>query len=218
MVRPEDTLRMPRSYRDLEEEDTSRHVPEPTASSSSSSSNTEGSIKSEDEAILVNTSAGETGSKPAKSAGGPRALTAEETIQLARRAVDNGIQETKRSLAGSEAVGDVVKPKLTIDLGHSNIDRIPEPVVDVIKDEVERCVAINGSLRPSVTWNIKLTFSQGFRYGIINWSIYHIVLRSALIFGILTSEPITSVNSPKEYVYIVLSVWPFVLSNSFLFR
>jgi hypothetical protein len=32
----------------------------------------------------------------------------------------------------------VVKPKLTIDLGHSNISRIPEPVVDAIKDEVER--------------------------------------------------------------------------------
>lgn len=208
MVRPEDTLRMPRSYRDLEEEDTSRHVPEPTAPSSSSSSastststsNTEGSIKIEDEATLVNASVGDTGSKPAKSSGGPRALTAEETIQLARRAVDNGIQETKRSLAGSEAVGDVVKPKLTIDLGHSNIDRIPEPVVDVIKDEVERCVAINGPVRPSVTWNIKLTSSQGSRCGITNWSIFHIVLRSALIFGILTSDPITSVNSPKEYV------------------
>lgn len=202
MVRPEDTLRMPRSYRDLEEEDTSRHVPEPTApsSSSSSTSNTEGSIKSEDEAALVNASVDDTGSKPAKSAGGPRALTAEETIQLARRAVDNGIQETKRSLAGSEAVGDVVKPKLTIDLGHSNIDRIPEPVVDVIKDEVERCVAINIPVRPSVTWNTKLTLFQGSRCGITNWSTYHIVLRSAPIFGILTSEPITSVNSPKEYV------------------
>ncbi|KAL4809023.1 RAM signaling pathway protein-domain-containing protein [Aspergillus unguis] len=142
MLRPEDTLRMPRSYRDMEE-DTSRHTPEPPALASSSSSNTEVSVKSEDDAILVNESTGETGSKPARSR---EPLTPDETIQLARRAVENGIQETKRSLAGSEAVGDVVKPKLTIDLGHSNISRIPEPVVDAIKDEVERLSLWNNQL------------------------------------------------------------------------
>lgn len=76
----------------------------------------------------------------ASTSAGPRLLSPEETIELARRAVENGIQETKRSLAGSEAVSDVVKPKLTIDLGHSNIVRLPEAVVDIIKDEVERCV------------------------------------------------------------------------------
>lgn len=137
LVRPEDSLRMPRSYRDTEEEDANRHSPEPAAPLSSSSSTTDGSNKSEDEATLVNGSTGDTSSKSTKSR---ESLTPEETIQLARRAVENGIQETKRSLAGSEAVGDVVKPKLTIDLGHSNISRIPEPVVDIIKDEVERCV------------------------------------------------------------------------------
>jgi hypothetical protein len=67
-------------------------------------------------------------------------LSHEETIELARCAVESGIQDTKRSLAGSEAVTDVVKPKLTIDLGHSHIVRIPEPVVDIVKEEVERYV------------------------------------------------------------------------------
>ncbi|KAL4785724.1 RAM signaling pathway protein-domain-containing protein [Aspergillus varians] len=146
MVRPEDTLRMPRPYRDLEEEDASRQAPEPAAPSSSSSSNTEGSVTSEDEVTLVNGYMDDTSSKTTKSLSGQQALTPEETIQLARRAVENGIQETKRSLAGSEAVGDVVKPKLTIDLGHSNISRIPEPVVDVIKDEVERLSLWNNQL------------------------------------------------------------------------
>ncbi|KAJ5501442.1 Leucine rich repeat 4 [Penicillium expansum] len=70
----------------------------------------------------------------------------EETIELARHAVESGIQDTKRSLAGSEAVTDVVKPKLTIDLGHSHIARIPEPVVDLIKDEVERLSLSNNQL------------------------------------------------------------------------
>ncbi|KAJ5915119.1 hypothetical protein N7454_011231 [Penicillium verhagenii] len=77
---------------------------------------------------------------------GPKPLTHEDTIDLAKRAVESGIQDTKRSLAGSEAVTDVVKPKLTIDLGHSHIVRIPEPVVDIIKDEVERLSLSNNHL------------------------------------------------------------------------
>ncbi|PKY02185.1 cell morphogenesis protein Sog2 [Aspergillus campestris IBT 28561] len=138
MVRPEDTLRMPRSYHGDLEENGARRMPEPTAASSSSSSiNTEGLSRSEDEATLVNGSMGDHRSTASTSAG-PRLRSPEETIELARRAVENGIQETKRSLAGSEAVSDVVKPKLTIDLGHSSIVRLPEAVVDIIKDEVER--------------------------------------------------------------------------------
>ncbi|KAL4956546.1 RAM signaling pathway protein-domain-containing protein [Aspergillus filifer] len=146
MVRPEDTLRMSRSYLDLEEEeDTSKsHTPEPMAASSSSSSNPEAPTPKGDESTPTNGTVEDTGGKKSKS--NQRVLTPEETIQRARRAVENGIQETKRSLAGSEAVGDVVKPKLTIDLGHSNISRIPDPVVDVIKDEVERLSLWNNQL------------------------------------------------------------------------
>ena len=80
----------------------------------------------------------ETPPQSKKPAATSRFLTHDETITLARRKVENGLQETRRSLAGSEAVDDVVRPKLTIDLGHSNIDRIPEAVVDIIKDEVAR--------------------------------------------------------------------------------
>lgn len=94
--------------------------------------------KNEDEGAQIN---GFGGDGNGRHNGGQRLLSQEETTELARRAVENGIQETKRSLAGNEAVSDVVKPKLTIDLGHSNIVRIPEAMVDVIKDEVERCVS-----------------------------------------------------------------------------
>ncbi|GKZ64796.1 RAM signaling network component [Aspergillus niger] len=149
MVRPEDAIRMPRSYRsDVDEEDTSRRTPEQnTLSSSFSSSNNDAAAKSEDEVTLVNGSAGDgRSSSLGKHQTGPRLLSPDETIELARRAVENGIQETKRSLAGSEAVSDVVKPKLTIDLGHSNIVRIPEAVVDIIKDEVERLSLSNNHL------------------------------------------------------------------------
>ncbi|KAF9887850.1 RAM signaling network component [Aspergillus nanangensis] len=149
MAPSEDTIRMPRSYLgDVDEDDGSRQVPELNIlSSSSSSSNNEEPSKSEDEITLVNGSTGEgNGSGSGKHHTGPRLLSQEETIELARHAVENGIQETKRSLAGSEAVSDVVKPKLTIDLGHSNIVRIPEAVVDIIKDEVERLSLSNNQL------------------------------------------------------------------------
>lgn len=107
--------------------------------------------KSEDEVTLVSGTAGDGNGTTGKHPPGPRLLTTEETIELARRAVENGIQETKRSLAGSEAVTDVVKPKLTIDLGHSNISRIPESVVDTIKDEVERYVSFHLPAAKDVT-------------------------------------------------------------------
>lgn len=137
MNRPEDTIRGPRSHRsEMEEEVEGRRsidslVPPPLSYSEGSPSPGE-----------------EDGSRPATALGdnrgsnrqtpAPNLLTAEETMERARQAVESGIQDTKRSLAGSEAVTNVVKPKITIDLGHSNIGRIPEPVVDIIKDEVER--------------------------------------------------------------------------------
>ncbi|KAE8374104.1 RAM signaling pathway protein-domain-containing protein [Aspergillus bertholletiae] len=155
MPRPEDSIRMPRPYRgDVDEEDASKRIPELTILSSSSSSSASSSssshtgvlAKSEDETTPVNGSAGDGAVNVGKPHTGPRLLSPDETIELARCAVENGIQETKRSLAGSEAVTDVVKPKLTIDLGHSNIVRIPEPVVDIIKDEVERLSLSNNQL------------------------------------------------------------------------
>ncbi|EEQ28294.1 RAM signaling network component [Microsporum canis] len=77
----------------------------------------------------------------------PSKLLAEDLIiELAQRAVDSGIQDTKRSLAGSEAVEDVVRPKLTIDLGHANIARVPEAVVNIIKDEVARLSLSNNHI------------------------------------------------------------------------
>lgn len=134
MARPEDTIRGPRSYRSEADEDDGENGPPDSFAPRPLSSNNDSPIP-DDEGTRPNTSMSESGSKqPA----GTKLLTHAETIELARRAVESGIQDTKRSLAGSEAVSDVVKPKLTIDLGHSQVVRIPEPVVDIIKDEVER--------------------------------------------------------------------------------
>ncbi|KAK5272271.1 RAM signaling network component [Exophiala xenobiotica] len=82
-------------------------------------------------------------------------LSLEDTTDLFKRKVADARQDTEHALAGSEAVRDVVKPKLTLDLGHSNIARLPESVVDLIKDEVERL-----SLSHNQIWHIPLRFSE----------------------------------------------------------
>ncbi|KAJ6060647.1 hypothetical protein N7444_002501 [Penicillium canescens] len=144
MTRPEDTVRGLRLYRGDAEDDETETGPSDSGSSLPLSHN-EGSPYPDDEGSRPGTSLGDYSENSRQSAG-PKMLTHEETIELARRAVESGIQDTKRSLAGSEAVTDVVKPKLTIDLGHSHIVRMPEPVVDIIKDEVERLSLSNNYL------------------------------------------------------------------------
>lgn len=82
-------------------------------------------------------------------------LSLEETTDLFRTKVDDARQDTAHALDGSEGVSEVVRPKLTLDLGHSNIARLPESVVDLIKDEVERL-----SLSHNQIWHIPLRFSE----------------------------------------------------------
>ncbi|CAG7930416.1 unnamed protein product [Penicillium olsonii] len=147
MTRPDEIVRGPRLYRSETDED------EMEAGTSDSNDYlpltqnvTHDDAQSPEESEnRPDTALGDAPANATKPAG-PKPLSPEETIELARNAVESGIQDTKRSLAGSEAVTDVVKPKLTIDLGHSNIIRIPEPVVDLIKDEVERLSLSNNQL------------------------------------------------------------------------
>ncbi|OJJ44704.1 hypothetical protein ASPZODRAFT_71386 [Penicilliopsis zonata CBS 506.65] len=144
-IRPEDTIRTPRSYHDEMDEDEGASRPSGLGSFLPLTSDT--MTANEEEAGQKSNGTGNDGNpNNSKNHAGPRLLSQEETVELARRAVENGIQETKRSLAGSEAVSEVVKPKLTIDLGHSNVVRIPEPVVDIIKDEVERLSLSNNHI------------------------------------------------------------------------
>ncbi|KAJ5172442.1 hypothetical protein N7492_005035 [Penicillium capsulatum] len=161
MPRPEDTVRGPRPYPvpgeegDNEKGPTDSLVPPPLSYNESSSHEEDGS--------RPGTAMGEAPSGSSKSTPSSKILSHEDTIELARRAVESGIQDTKRSLAGSEAVTDVVKPKLTIDLGHSHISRIPEPVVDIIKDEVERLSLSNNHL-----FHIPYRFAECFHLRYLN--------------------------------------------------
>ncbi|KAL1960217.1 hypothetical protein VTO42DRAFT_8760 [Malbranchea cinnamomea] len=125
--RPDDTVRPLRAYRgdtngDLKEQN---HLPATSANY----------VVPRDEPLPRT-------NRPASS----KLLTPEQVIHLAQRAVDTGIQETKRSLAGSEGVESVVRPKLTIDLGHSSIGMVPDSMVDIIKDEVARLSLSNNHI------------------------------------------------------------------------
>lgn len=64
-------------------------------------------------------------------------LSRQETIELFRDAVETARQGIQQSLAGSERVVEVVNPKLTVDLSHQYIERIPEAVVDILKPGVQ---------------------------------------------------------------------------------
>ncbi len=85
----------------------------------------------------------------------PDLLTLEETIDLFRRKVTDAQQDTQNALGGSEDVNEAVRPRLTLDLGHSKIARLPETVVDLIKIEVERL-----SLSHNQIWHIPLRFAE----------------------------------------------------------
>ncbi|KAK2780808.1 RAM signaling network component [Onygenales sp. PD_12] len=126
MSRTEDTIRPLRTYRGDTNEDTRDTVYPPVS-------------------VAPNVASARTEIPPQPSRT-TKLLSQEETLELTKRAVENGIQETRRSLAGSEAVDDVVRPKLTIDLGHSNIGWVPEAVVDIIRDEVARLSLSNNHI------------------------------------------------------------------------
>ena len=81
-------------------------------------------------------------------------LSPEETTDLFKRKIANAQQDTDQHL-DSQGVTTVMKPKLTLDLGHCNIARLPETVVDLIKDEVDRL-----SLSHNQLWYIPPRFSE----------------------------------------------------------
>lgn len=144
MFRLEDTIKTSRALRSQTSMDddmtATTTTPGSSFSSAGSAQSAPSSIDDDPEYVQQTVKAVKEENPETARKSGLKQLTQEETIELTRKAVENGIQETKRSLAGNEAVSDVVRPKLTIDLGHSRIAQIPVGVVDIIKGEVERYV------------------------------------------------------------------------------
>lgn len=146
MLRPEDASRLGRPFRHDESD-------RPRASSENAKSDGErGGIPQE---LIDSPPQAEDKPVAQKATREPALLSLEDTTELFRKKVADARQDTEHALAGSEAVSDVVKPKLTLDLGHSSIARLPESVVDLIKAEVERL-----SLSHNQIWHIPLRFSE----------------------------------------------------------
>lgn len=71
--------------------------------------------------------------------------TDEEVIDMAREAIELSRDEMRRGRDGVLST-DLQQPGATVDLGHRNIARLPDEVVDIIKDEIERYVWFQFSL------------------------------------------------------------------------
>ncbi len=68
----------------------------------------------------------------------PSVVSRYEAIGLFQEAVETARLGMQLSLAGSEKVGEVIKPKLTVDLSHKSIEEVPDDIVDLLKKDVER--------------------------------------------------------------------------------
>lgn len=65
----------------------------------------------------------------------------DEVVALARAAFEHSRQDISHRGAGDDAARPLQQPGITIDLGHKNIARLPDEVIDVIRAEIERWAA-----------------------------------------------------------------------------
>ena len=65
-------------------------------------------------------------------------ISAGQVVALARQAMKVALEENQTKAAEASGVSNELKPGVTIDLSHKQIQRFPEEVVDIIKNELER--------------------------------------------------------------------------------
>lgn len=65
-------------------------------------------------------------------------ISAAQVVALAKDAMKTALYENETKAAEASGVSNDLKPGITIDLSHKQIQRIPDEVVDIIKNELER--------------------------------------------------------------------------------
>ncbi|KAK3941764.1 RAM signaling pathway protein-domain-containing protein [Diplogelasinospora grovesii] len=65
-------------------------------------------------------------------------LSSSQVIALAREAMRIAHENEAKAAEASGVIGNSLKPGLTIDLSRKKIQKLPEEIVDIIKDELER--------------------------------------------------------------------------------
>ncbi|PHH71911.1 hypothetical protein CDD80_4902 [Ophiocordyceps camponoti-rufipedis] len=95
---------------------------------------------------------------PAHSKSGPRkapsnanlsaskVMTPAQVMALAQQAMQNALESEKNQAADVDAVGPGLRSGVTIDLSRKDIQRLPEEVVDIVKDELERLALSHNQL------------------------------------------------------------------------
>ncbi|KAI1107407.1 RAM signaling pathway protein-domain-containing protein [Jackrogersella minutella] len=73
-------------------------------------------------------------------------LTSGQVIALARKAMNSALQENETQAAEASGVSTELKPGVTIDLSRKNIQALPDEVVDIIKNELERLALSHNKL------------------------------------------------------------------------
>lgn len=63
-----------------------------------------------------------------------------QVVALAKEAMQNALEENQTKSGGTAGITNELKPGITIDMSHKNIQRFPEEVVDIIKSELERYI------------------------------------------------------------------------------
>lgn len=61
-----------------------------------------------------------------------------QVIGLARDAMRKALDENETQAAEASGVSSELKPGVTVNLSHKNIQKLPDEVVDIIKDQLER--------------------------------------------------------------------------------
>ncbi|KAI1373801.1 RAM signaling pathway protein-domain-containing protein [Hypoxylon crocopeplum] len=73
-------------------------------------------------------------------------LSSSQVITLARQAMTSALQENETQAAEASGVSTELKPGITIDLSRKNIQALPDEVVDIIKNELERLALSHNKL------------------------------------------------------------------------
>lgn len=65
-------------------------------------------------------------------------LSGSQVVALVQEAMKHALEENHTKAAEASGVSNELKPGVTIDLSHKQIQKFPEEVVDIIKNDLER--------------------------------------------------------------------------------
>ncbi|KAF2840745.1 hypothetical protein M501DRAFT_930430 [Patellaria atrata CBS 101060] len=119
-------------------------------------------------------------------------VTDDDLIALAKEAIEAAREETRRSGADTDSsTKDLQQPGITIDLGHRYIKKLPDEVIDIIKDEIERLALSHNSI---TSFPLKIGECTRLRYLNVRYNFFREFPKEILA---LTSLEILDISKNK---------------------